>query len=1020
MILAHSHFSLGYGVLSEREIMDELTEGGHEVWVFADINNTSAAANALRLAEKQNRKTILGVDFRDGAERRFCALAKNPSGWQEINAYLSTLLIHNEPRKPAIRAPKWNHVYVIYPLGSEVANGRELRPNEYIGIEPAELTRYPFLHHLPKSQTLAWHTASFRHQRDYNTHRLLRAVSENKLLSTLSEGDLAPRPHVWMSRDELRAHYRHYPDLLERSDLLMSQCTMNFPFYRNNNRAVFTTGYDTDLQQLRKLAIEGYRWRYASALPSTRKEALRRIQKEISVISQKKYVAYFLINYDLVQYAKSKGYFHVGRGSGANSMVAYCLGITDVDPIDLDLYFERFINLHRENPPDFDLDFSWTDRDDITRYIFSRYGTDRTALLAAYVTFQFKSSIRELGKVMGLPVEEIEALQQATARQAYSGLDPIHRAIVKYAGIIHGFPKHLSVHAGGILISERPIHRFSATFVPPKGYSTVHFDMVTAEDVGLYKFDILSQRGLGHLRDAVDYIYENRGERVDIHRIEQFKTDPRLRAELQKGNTIGCFYIESPAMRMLLTKLRTKDYVGLVAASSIIRPGVAKSGMMREYILRYRHPELRKNAIPELYAIIPETYGVMVYQEDVIKVAHRFAGLTLAEADVLRRGMSGKYRSRAEFARVQQKFMENACELGHSEELVNEVWRQIESFAGYAFSKGHSASYAVESYQSLFLKTYYPIEFMVGVINNFGGFYRTEYYVHEARRNGAVIHAPCVNRSKRVTRVSGVDVYLGWAHVKGITSETISTLQMHRKKERFTSFENFTRRTNLPLEQLKLLIRAGALRFTKMSKKRMLWLAHYAHSPAEVAANGDLFDPPTPPFELPAFSESFVENAYDQWEILGFPLCNPFRLMDSERQNRAKTSCSTSKLPSNRDKTISIWGYLIAIKETRAKGGKRMAFATWNDRDGHSFDTVHFPPSLQAYPFRGKGIYEIIGVVSEEFDVYTVEVRKMEKHPFLPDPRYGTENKYGMESGGNQPKPTPRRRPKSSSPQTQK
>jgi len=1011
MLIAHTYFSPTYGVLSESEVLEQVREGRHDAWVLADINNTSAAANMLRLASKQNRMTVLGVDFRDESRRLYCAIARNPTGWMEINAYLSTYLDCHHPRKIPLRAPEWKNVWVIYPLYSEVLQQMDLRVYEYVGIEITELTRYPFIRKIPRDKMIAWHTATVRHQRDYNTHRLLRAIGLNRLLSKLNPLDVAPRHHEWMSAEAWEQSYSMYPELVKRSRALLSRCTMSFPFFKNNNRALFTSRYETDRLRLRTLAVEGYRWRYKNAPTVIRKEALQRIKKELAVIDQKKYVAYFLINHDLVQYAKSRGYFHVGRGSGANSMVAYCLGITDVDPIDLDLYFERFINLHRENPPDFDLDFSWTDRDDITRYIFDRYGRDRTALLAAYVTFQFKSALRELGKAMGLPAEEIESLQGSRSYAMATISDPIHRTIIKYAQIIQGFPKHLSVHAGGILISEQPIHRFSATFVPPKGYPTVHFDMITAEDVGLYKFDILSQRGLGHLRDAVDYIRENRGETVDIHRIESFKTDPQLRTELQRGNTIGCFYIESPAMRMLLTKLQTKDYKGLVAASSIIRPGVAKSGMMREYILRYRHPELRAQAIPELYAIIPETYGVMVYQEDVIKVAHRFAGLTLAEADVLRRGMSGKYRSREEFARVQQKFMENAAQQGHAPNLVAEVWRQIESFAGYAFSKGHSASYAVESYQSLFLKTYYPIEFMVAVINNFGGFYRTEYYVHEARQNGARIHAPCVNRSEVTTRVYGVDVYLGFVHIKGLTSETTRCILDRRKSGAFRSFDDFTRRANLPLEQLKILIRVGALRFAELPKKRMLWLAHYAHNPAAEAATRDLFEPPARPFEFPPLEEQPIERAYDQWELLGFPLCNPFLMLPVELKERAEGAVFSHALRDYCGKHVQIWGYLISIKETRAKGGKRMAFATWIDVRGYSFDTVHFPPVLMAFPFRGKGIYELSGKVTEEFDAYTIEVKSMEKHPFLPDPRYDSATSV---------KTTPRRRPKSSSLQTQK
>jgi DNA polymerase-3 subunit alpha len=347
--------------------------------------------------------------------------------------------------------------------------------------------------------------------------------------------------------------------------------------------------------------------------------------------------------------------------------VAYLLRITDVDPIELDLYFERFINLYRTNPPDFDIDFSWRDRDDIIRFIFNRF--KHTALIAVYNTFKFRASVREIGKVFGLPKEEIDKL---SSRQfAEKDLDRLSHLVLVYSKLIKGFPNYLGIHAGGILISEQPVQAYTATFLPPKGFSTTMFDMHTAEDVGLYKFDILSQRGLGKIKEAVEIISRNHPDHpeIDIHDIKRFKEDEKIKYLLRNAKAIGCFYVESPAMRMLLKKLQVDNYIGLVAASSVIRPGVAKSGMMREYILRYRNPARRRDAHPVLLEIMPETYGVMVYQEDVIKVAHYFGGLSLGEADMLRRGMSGKFRSREEFLKVKNQFFDNCRNSGKDDKL---------------------------------------------------------------------------------------------------------------------------------------------------------------------------------------------------------------------------------------------------------------------------------------------------------------------------------------------------------------
>ena len=424
------------------------------------------------------------------------------------------------------------------------------------------------------------------------------------------------------------------------------------------------------------------------------------------------------------------------------------------------------------------------------------------ALLGTYNTFKNRSVRRELGKVFGLPPHEIERIQND--RILDNKLDKLSLLVRKYGRLLHGLPSHLSIHAGGILISEKSIHRYSATEMPPKGFPTVQFDMVVAEDIGLYKFDILSQRGLGKIKDALEIVRVNQPEEeeIDIHDVARFKEDEKVKSLLRSGRAIGCFYVESPAMRMLLKKLEVDHYLGLVAASSIIRPGVAKSGMMREYILRFRKEERRKNAHPILLDLMPETYGVMVYQEDVIKVAHHFAGLTLAEADVLRRGMSGKYRSREEFQKVRSKFFSNCKEQGHSDKITSEVWMQIESFAGYAFSKGHSASYAVESYQSLFLKAHYPLEYMVAVLNNGGGFYRWELYIHEARMHGGTIEHPCVNTSLPQARIEGKRIILGFVTLKELAHHSIESVVKARVLEGiFQGLYDFIKRTGLSLEQ---------------------------------------------------------------------------------------------------------------------------------------------------------------------------------------------------------------------------
>jgi DNA polymerase-3 subunit alpha len=680
----------------------------------------------------------------------------------------------------------------------------------------------------------------------------------------------------------------------------------------------------------------------------------------------------------MVNYARSRDFYYVGRGSGANSLVAFSLRITDVDPIELDLYFERFINPYRTHPPDFDIDFSSLERDEVTKYLFDKHGWQHTALVGAYSTFQGRSVIRELGKVFGLPAEEIDKLQRT---DSYSKIDEIGRLVLKYYKHIQGFPNHLSVHSSGILISQEPISTYSATMIPPKGFPTVHFSMLEAEDIGLHKFDILGQRGLGKIKDSIQLIRSNTGTEVNIHDLERFKTDTRIREQLKAGQAIGCFYVESPAMRMLLTKLRADDYLRLVAASSIIRPGVSQSGMMNEYIKRFHDVARREKArkdLPELYAILEETYGVMVYQEDVIKVAHYFGGLTLAEADVLRRGMSWKFRERNQFELVKDKFFSNCRAKGHPGNTINDIWKQIESFASYAFAKGHSASYAVESYQALFLKAYWPVEYMAATLNNGGGFYRTEVYIHEARMNGARIELPCVNRSEGLCTVMGPALYIGLGFLNGLERDTVNALVVERTLNgNFSGLRDLVKRVPVSLEQLRILIRAGAFRFTGKSKKELLWDAHFLLADTKRTKPArTLFNIEEKEFVLPELRSHELEDAFDEIELLGFPLSlSPFALLKEE----IDLPLRSKDLRIHVGMEVRILGYLVHIKRTQTNKGESMNFGTWLDLDGQWIDTVHFPDSALRQPFKGPGCYIITGKVIDEFGFISIDVQKLER-----------------------------------------
>ena len=939
--------------------------------VLSDINNTSACLDFIRQCEKEQIKPILGIDFRNGVQQQYIGVAQNNAGFQQLNEHL-TQYLHSGDDFPK-KVPEFTDTYIIYPFGD--VDYQSLRQNEFVGIKPSQLSKLIFSewkNHQDKLVILQ--SVTFRHKRDFNIHRLLRAIDKNTLLSRLPKTEEANPDEIMFLNQDIQEFFKEYPQIIENTNKIIDNCSIHFEFKTSKNKQSYTGSDEEDFELLIRESHKGLKYRYKD--PS--KEVIARMEKELKVIKQMNFCSYFLINWDMVQHARSKGCYYVGRGSGANSMIAYLLRITDVDPIELDLYFERFINPSRNSPPDFDIDFASRDRNNITKYLFDTHGWDHTALVGTYITFQFRSMIREIGKVFGLPAQEIEKLQRT---KNLSNVDEMGQLVLKYSKLIHGFPSHLSVHSSGIIISEKPISAYTATIMPPKGFPTIHFSMLEAEDIGFAKFDVLGQRGLSKIEDAVSIVKNNTGNKVDIHDLELFKKDEKVKNLLKQGKTIGCFYVESPAMRMLLTKLEADDYIRLVAASSIIRPGVAKSGMMREYILRYRHPERREVArkeMPELYDLLEETYGVMVYQEDVIKVAHYFAGLTLAEADVLRRGMSWKFKQRNEFGKIKDKFFSNCKERQYPFHIVQRVWTQIESFANYAFSKGHSASYAVESYQALYLKAHYPLEYIVATINNGGGFYRKELYVHEARMHGAQIEPPCINNSDQISIIHRNVIFLGLNLIEHLEINTIKNILIERYTNGcFVDLRDFMKRVPVSLEQLTILLRINAFRFTGKSKKELLWDAHFIlKKDKRTKPAKTLFNKKPKEFKLPGLYSHPLEPAYDELEIIGFSSSiSPFKLIEELPETRLLARNLTKLI----GKQVEIVGYLVHVKGTRTGGGKYMSFGVFVDLEGHWIDTVQFPNITAQYPFRGPGCYLIKGKAISEFGFVSIEVSQLHR-----------------------------------------
>lgn len=977
----HSFHSLRYGTIPLEELVGQAASLGVKAMALTDINTVTGIYDFIKLCQLENIKPLVGIEFRCRYRLRYIGLAQNAEGLAEMNRFLTSHNFSGEPLPE--KAPAFKSVFIIYTL----KNAPEiLSHKEFIGLQPHEISRL----YMPElknkiSKMVVLQPVVFRTKREYNLHRILRAVDLNHLLSKLSLEDFCRKSDLMPAPQELAEQYKEHPQILANTNRIIEQCNFEYDFGSPKNKKYYTKNKKGDIALLTTLAEEGLVWRYGK----NNRAAKARVEKELKVINDLEFSGYFLITWDIIRYSNSRGFLHIGRGSGANSIIAYCLGITDICPLELDLYFERFLNENRKSPPDFDIDWSWKERDVILKYIFDRYGYEHVAFCGTNVEFKYRSIFREVGKVFGLPKDELDMMAKNPMKLHQT--NEIVKLVQQYGMMLEKYPNMRSMHSCGILISEEPLTNYTPLEMPPKGFPIVLFDMHVAEDIGFEKFDILSQRGIGHIDDTVKIIEKNRGIRINIRDTRISKNEKSANTYLAEGRTIGCFYIESPAMRGLLRRLKCDNYKTLVAASSIIRPGVAQSGMMKEYIFRHNNPSRFEYFHPVFQEQLGETYGIMVYQEDVIKIALHYGGLSAADGDILRRAMSGKGRSKAALQKVKDDFFIAAAAKGHPEALSQEIYRQIESFAGYSFCKAHSASYAVESYQSLYLKVHFPIEFMVAVINNQGGFYRTEIYIHEARMAGATIHNPCVNKSEFETALYGRDIYLGFMHLAGIDSKLAVFISEERTRNGdYASLEDFINRVPMGIENIKVLIFIGAFRFTGKTKNQLLVQVSLLMNNFKPENRGLLLiQEPAKEFKLPVLERSRFEDAFDEIELLNFPVsCTVFDLL----QTRHRGDVLVRDLLKYHKKQVRMLAYLISTKQVPTKKGN-MYFGTWIDHEGAYFDTAHFPDSLVNNPFQGGGCYLLLGTVEIDYHFPTITISRMAKMPFIPDPRYSDSDK---------------------------
>jgi DNA polymerase-3 subunit alpha len=621
---------------------------------------------------------------------------------------------------------------------------------------------------------------------DFHAHDVLLCVQTGKTVDDDNRLKLETDELYLKSAAEMARGFEYCPDAVERTVEVAARCNVEIEFgkYHFPN---YTPPKEIGLDDyLDELAHKGLEERLEGVTdPGLRRNYQERLDYELDVIKRMQFPGYFLVVADFINYAKQHGIpVGPGRGSSAGSLVAYALKITDLDPIRHVLLFERFLNPERRSMPDIDVDFCIRGRAQVIQYVKEKYGADRVAQIATFGTLKAKAAIKDVGRALGFSFAEADAiaklipapkqgfdypLTEAMRMEPRLGelmkSDPRVKTLMDHALRLEGLVRHASTHAAGVVLSNLPLVDHCPLFVDKEGGIVTQYEMTWVEKIGLVKFDFLGLKTLTLLHDCVKLIEVTRGDKIDLNGLPL--DDKKTYRTLSSGNTTGVFQLESTGIREMTVKIRPNCFEDLVAILALYRPGPLDSGMAEDYIKRKNGKEKIKYLHPLLETILKDTYGVIVYQEQVMQTAQVLAGYSMGEADILRRAMGKK--DPEEMAAQRERFVEGAKAKNLDEKIATEVFDQMETFARYGFNKSHSAAYALVSYQTAYLKTHYPVEFMAALMTSeMGDTDKVIKNLAECRDKGIVVLAPDVNESLADFTPEGQKIRFGLAGVKNV------------------------------------------------------------------------------------------------------------------------------------------------------------------------------------------------------------------------------------------------------------
>jgi len=989
----HSNYSMMRGVSSAEALCKTAKEAGFNTFALTDSNGFYGLIHFLDAARRYDIRPIVGAHFQTRAEEAVI-LAKTPLGYE----FLSDLITRRHLQKSFSlihEFPDSRRHLAVLSMDPNLLKALSSRADCWLEVVagPSSREALKIANNL-KIPPIASNAVYFAHPDDYSLHRLVRAIDLNRTLSDLPSDEVV-HPECWFkSAKQMSRHFPNSPEALANTVKLAGQCYTAwdhsrtiFPHYQDRQ--------DDHFSLLLKQCRNGILWRYGRSSEAIEK----RLAEELDLIGSKGYVDYFLVVADIVR----RRPIHCGRGSAAASLVSYLLGITHVDPIHHNLLFGRFLNPQRKDHPDIDVDFPWDERDDLLDELLEYYGPQRMASVANHVGFGGRAAVREVAKVYGIPAVEIK---QVTRRMSFwthperirervaahpkfraFSFDPPWPEILDLATRLESIPRHLSVHCGGVILVPDNVTRYVPVERSAKGTNIIQWEKDQTEQAGLVKIDLLGNRSLAVIRDSLAAVQKNTGRVLDYASLNPLD-DPATLELIRRGDTMGVFYVESPAMRQLQQKTRRGDFEHLVIHSSIIRP--AANRYIQDYIRRL-HGIPYRPLHPSLKETLAETYGILVYQEQVVQVAMILAGFDWAEADGLRKVLSKK--STQLLSNYRERFFNGCLKRGISHEVANSIWDMFTSFAGYSFCKPHSASYALVSFKSAYLKAHYPAEFMAAVVSNGGGYYSTFAYVSEARRMGIAVLGPDINQSDWNYVGREMTIRVGFQQLQNIHRGTLEKILEERNKNgHFKSIEDFLQRVDLPSADAPILVKGGALDGLAegFNRPQLLWLVEarlnsQGHGGRSIAANKSnqmkLFGRHTE-ITIPSLPDLTSQQKWQQEiETLGFVFSvHPLQMLEPSVRTLPCPIIPASDLAQHIGRKVWVLGWPITRKEVVTKDGEPMEFVSFEDRTA-IYETVFFPEAFKRFcqDLDTNRAYLLHGRVESEFDTVSLTVDRLRR-----------------------------------------